>query len=146
VMVSTLSLRIVSSNRVLTDHEQFRSTTGGLTRVGPLPAHFTQQVFELDYPYPTLLTPSHSRMTIPRINRVLVRPGLGWCQRGGSNRTGCPVLTHMSIGTRMRGHRPWYLHSSHILTCQSNNPPEEYPRRRLTPNKHKHSQKKIRSQ
>lgn len=63
-------------NRVLTNRDQPRSTTGGITRAGHPTTRSTWWVLKFDHPYPTPLTPSHRGTHKVPISSTLVGPGL----------------------------------------------------------------------
>ena len=124
-------------DKILTDHKQSRSTTGGIARANNSQARSTQNPIPLAPPY------NNTRML--RTSTALVLPGLRWFRQSGSNRM--ELLVRIQPGTRARrkNQQPWHLHQSHALLHQRNNPPEGYPRRRQSPKNNSTKQKRARA-
>jgi len=88
-------------------------------------------------------TPFHRRTQILPTGPGLIQLGQRSCRQCGTNRTRCPVLDRLGTGTLRRDRRPRRLRSFHTSTHQSYDPPEGYPRPRLTPKQPNRLQKKI---
>ena len=96
-------------SRVLTNHEQLRSTTGMKARAGPRSVHSARYVSNLDYPYTNLINPFNSRMSTRNTSSALAQPGLSWDKEGGSSLMEHPVLGQPSTSMRRQGRRPCHL-------------------------------------